>query len=211
MGVYFCAIMDYERARLIFSEMIAHEGFVGRAWLKNAVLVYRTLIDARTMNVEALSGDFDVTNRTTIIPPFGAAEVFLALKRPDEALAYAESVCTATRETGPGGKYIHALLLKTQALAALGKPMDVVSLAETAIPIALGMGYLPVLWRMHALKAQALGQLDAGDMAGKEYGAAAGIIQTLAGSIPDEDSRRTFLVDPLVVEVLAGSNRQEKR
>jgi hypothetical protein len=91
-----------------------------------------------------------------------------------------------------------------QALAALGKPTDAISVADLAIPIARKMVYLPLLWRLHGLKAQALGQLAKKDMAGKEYGEAAGIIQTLAGSIPDGDSRRTFLSDPRVVQILEG-------
>ncbi|MGA2977125.1 MAG: AAA family ATPase [Spirochaetia bacterium] len=203
-GVYFFSILDYKRAKLIFSEMIAHEGFIGRTWLKNIVLSHVALIEAYTENVAALSENPDAAQQTIGIPPYDTAEVLLALNRPGDALAHAESVCAATKETGPGGKYIHGLLLKMQALAALGKPTDAISVADLAIPIARKMVYLPLLWRLHGLKAQALGQLAKKDMAGKEYGEAAGIIQTLAGSIPDGDSRRTFLSDPRVVQILEG-------
>jgi hypothetical protein len=202
MGVYYYDIMDYERARLIFSEMIAHEGFVGRVWLTEIALAYLALVDARTGNVEALSGDLDAANRTIFISPYDLAEILLALNRPGEALAHAESVCEATKEAGPGGKHIHALLLKMQALAALGRPAEAAAVAETAILIARTMGYLPLLWRMHGVRAQALGQLGKRVAAEKEYEEAAAIIQALAGSIPDEDSRRMLLADPHVAEIL---------
>ena len=62
-----------------------------------------------------------------------------------------------------------------------------------------------MLWRIRALKAQALAALGQVEAATGEYQAAAAILLPLADEVPDAELRRNYLSSALVSSILAAS------
>ena len=154
------------------------------------------------------------------------AEIALSQEKLDEALRQAEKACAEAKdksfwafpplrglphveksrtEAKKGDRrpsYLSALILQLQILLKLGRPGDVIPLADKAIRAAGEMGYRPLLWRLRAAKAQAMGMLGDGEVASQEYKAAAVIVRDLADTIVDPKLNRTFLSNNSVSLVL---------
>ncbi len=205
-GVYFYSLMDDERAGRIFADMLESDGFVGRAWMRDISLAYSALIDARRPSALVPADHTAVARGSIFLAPYDAGEVLVAQGRHLEALAYAEEICDATQVAGPHGRYPHALLLKAQALRALGRQKDVEPVIRLAISIGRKMGYSMILWRLHALYAEALDRQGATDMAITERSEAARILSQLAKSIPDATSQDLFLSHPQVTAILGSES-----
>jgi hypothetical protein len=100
---------------------------------------------------------------------------------------------------------VSALELQARVLLRLERPTDVISLADTAIRMAAEMGCLPMLWRIHASKAQAMAMLGRAQASRQAYQAAAAILLQLADAIPDADRRHSYLSSALVSSILGAS------
>ena len=75
-------------------------------------------------------------------------------------------------------------------------------------PVAAEMRYLPMVWRIRAAKAQALGMLGDAEAAAREYEAATAVIQKLADTIPDAELKGGFLSNPLVSSIIDTSSQR---
>jgi hypothetical protein len=101
--------------------------------------------------------------------------------------------------------------VQLRILLRLGRPADALARAAEALPLAEEMSALPMLWRVQAARAEALAALGEVEEATRAYAAAAAVIRTLAGTIPDSALKEGFLTSPQVAAVLAASPADEQR
>jgi hypothetical protein len=132
-------------------------------------------------------------------------EIALVEGDPERALQRAQTICAHTQGLGCWLGYLPALELRLGALLRLGRSGDVLPLADAGIRRAEEMGARPALWRIRALKAQALAALGQAEAASGEYRASAEILLPLADEIPDAALRRNYLSSDLVSSILAAS------
>ncbi len=75
-------------------------------------------------------------------------------------------------------------------------------MADDALRMATEIRSLPIVWRLQAARAEALAMLGNTDAATQAYAAAAGVIRTLADSIPDATLRKEFLSNAQVASIM---------
>ena len=114
-----------------------------------------------------------------------------------------EQAGAQTRESGFRPDYVAALQVRARALLQLDRFQDTVAPADAGIQMAEEIKYLPMAWRIHAVKAQALEELGDAATAAREYEAAAAIVCKLADTIPDAELKQGYLSDPQVSSILA--------
>jgi DNA-binding CsgD family transcriptional regulator len=125
----------------------------------------------------------------------GRAELELVRQRPARALAIAEARLAREHEANPGSLLgaPRLTLVKAQALVALERFDDAEVALDAARAEATAQGAEPLRWRIEA----AAGQLHRGRRerleARRAFATARTIALDLAGSVPDEELRNTFL------------------
>jgi hypothetical protein len=132
-------------------------------------------------------------------------EIALVEGDPERALQHAQTACAHSQGLGCWLGHLFALELQLGVLLRLGRPGEVLPLADAGIRRAEEIGARPMLWRIRALKAQALAALGQVEAATGEYQAAAAILLPLADEVPDAELRRNYLSSALVSSILAAS------
>jgi tetratricopeptide (TPR) repeat protein len=228
-GIYYLELMDYGQATTLLEAAIEQANRVGRTWLASWAQeeLLRSLVRRGQLaeaNLDQPTQDLatmDAALTTDVL-----AEIALYQGKLDEAMRQAEKACAEaesksfwafpplrglphvanSRTEAKGGdrrpSYLSALILQLQILLKLGRPEDVIPLADKAIRAAGEMGYRPLLWRLRAAKAQAMGMLGDGEIASQEHKAAAVIVHDLADTIGDPKLKRTFMSNNSVSLVL---------
>ena len=120
----------------------------------------------------------------------------------EEALRLAKKSGTEAESRRWKPCYLAALELQLRALLQMGRPADVISLADRGLEMADAMEYSPIIWRARSARAQALAMLGHPGLAAQEYEAAAAIIRKLARTISDPQRKRSFLSSDSVAKVL---------
>lgn len=196
----------------MFEAAIERAGQVGRVWLSDwaQAQLARVLSQVRPLDPASSAGIerglqcLGAANLDWLEEPAQiAAEIALAQGRLDEAWGQVELACAEARESGCRPNWISASELRLRILLRLGRPGDVISLAEEGLRAAEEIGCRPMVWRIRAAKAQALWALGDADAAAREVDAAAAILHELAGTISDVGLRLDFLSSPLVSSIVA--------
>ena len=207
-GVYLLELTAYEEAASTFESVVEQARQLRRAWM-----VEWALADLALAYIRAGQPDEAVLDRITrdlAATSRGPTERFMAEMSlhagdPDVALRKAEVARANAQAMGMRPVELTALELQLRVLERLDRPADVIPLADLGIRMAEEMGYRPMVWRVWAAKARALGQLGRADEAAIERDAAAAIIWELAATIPDASLRHGFLSDRVVSAVITGS------
>ena len=98
-----------------------------------------------------------------------------------------------------------ALELRVRVLLRLERAGEATVLADEALAMAEGMGYLPMVWRIRAAKAQGSAMLGDRQGAAREHKAAAAVIQKLRSTIPDAQLEQTYMSNPLISSIITGA------
>jgi class 3 adenylate cyclase/tetratricopeptide (TPR) repeat protein len=208
--------MAYEGAAERFAEAIEQASRIGRAWLSDWARVQwaRSLIRAGPIDragLQRVVQDLEGMNAWSTVtdwlgePGVVLGEIALVEGDPERALPLAQAACAHTQGFGCWIGYLSALELQLGALLRLGRTGEVLPLADAGIRRAEEIGARPMLWRIRALKAQALAALGQVEAATGEYQAAAAILLPLADEVPDAELRRNYLSSALVSSILAAS------
>lgn len=207
-GVYCLELMAYDRASEICGQVLDQARRLRRAWMRRwcqAVLA-KSLIRAGRLDragLDSITQDLESIGST--LPEEVLAELLLSEGRLEEALQAAErSASLAEERSGKPGE-LAALELKLRVLLRQDRPADAIRLADELLPMAEGMSYLPMVWRLRAAGAQAQAALGNRAAASEEYQSAATVIQRLADTIPDAGLKAGFMADPLVASILAAA------
>lgn len=171
-------------------------------------------LDAWIVYCRQHAGDPDVTlaapkdnvqpasigQRRTII---AIAERELAANRPDQALTCVDRLLVGAAGSHPAG----AVLLKGDALAALGRMVEADAAYLDARRLASDSGPRSVLWRAAASRARLWRDRDQ-PLAEQEAATARAEVLALTEMMPDEAHRAAFLQAPEVRPLLAPAGRR---
>lgn len=136
------------------------------------------------------------------------SEVLFLKGSLQEALELIEKVCDSSERLGIKLDYVPALELKLRILLGLGSINEALTTADEALHHAQQTDYRPMLWRIHAGRAQARIALGDENGAKDDYHNAAIIVNELAETIPDAELRQGFESSPLVTPILERSERR---
>ena len=205
IGIYFLALMAYDKAIERFDSAIRQATSLGRVWMQTLarINIARALAEdghkdlSRSKDIFQHLINLDNPDAMVRLGDYARVE-----NRFTEALEQAEKAEILTRETGYLPSTVHALLLKSQILLDQGNLQEAISIAEQGIQMAEAMEYLPMLWRVRGLKAEGLMRMGKKAKAENEYEQACDVIHQLAANISDETLKETFLGSLLVAAVL---------
>ena len=133
------------------------------------------------------------------------AEEALAAGRPDEAVELMASCVDRIQAEGGIRELAWMFECLSRAEVTAGRADSSLSVAERGLVVTASTGQLPVSWRLHGCRAEALGHLGRGAEAEAARGAARDEFATLAARIADQELRRCFESQPLVARWLGGS------
>jgi len=203
----------YDRAAAILREVVDQARRHQRAWMLHWAqsLLVQSLLragqvdDARLreimQDVEKVGGSLTTTVGTSA-PAVAMAEVSFHQGRLDEALGLADRSVSEAEQRGDTPVQMAALEVKLRILLALDRPSEAAAMADDALRMATEIRSLPIVWRLQAARAEALAMLGNTDAATQAYAAAAGVIRTLADSIPDATLRKEFLSNAQVASIM---------
>jgi hypothetical protein len=137
------------------------------------------------------------------------AECLLVQGRVEEGLQQAEAVASYAEQHGLKPEYLWALEVQVRALLRLDRADHALTLANAAVLLAAEMSAPSLVWRVQAVRGEALTALGEAQEATRIYAAAAAVIQALAGTIPDSALKEGFLASPKVATVLARAPAEE--
>jgi tetratricopeptide (TPR) repeat protein len=211
-GIYYLEMLAFDIARETFESSIEQADQVGRAWLVNTGRFYlvRALLEGDlegASEVEGILSNFDPSDLYYALL-FGKQEYFK--KNFVQALEFADQLMEFSKESGRRPELSSALLLRAESLTALEQYDEAISAADEGIQVARELEYLPILWRLLGVKAEALVLSDRKREAGDVYFAASQVIDKLSKSITDENIRQTFLSNPNVASIFAEAKPSTK-
>ena len=125
------------------------------------------------------------------------AELLLKMGRGKEALALIQQMIASTPHADQGAISAPQWLLHAQALRALERYADAEQLLREALDAARTSKLLPLLWRVQLELGSVLRLMRRLIEAQEQFSAARETIQHLAGKIPEEALRKTFLARAL--------------
>jgi tetratricopeptide (TPR) repeat protein len=197
-------MLAHEKARETLESSIEQADKVGRAWLVNTGRFYlvRALLEGDLegeSEVEGILSNF-VPSDLYYALLFGKQEYFK--QNYVQALEYADKLIEFSKENGRRPELSSALLLRARSLVAMEQFDEAISVADDGIRVALELEYLPVLWRLLGVKAEALAHSERKMEAGDVYVAASQVIDNLSKNISEENFRQTFLSNPTVASIL---------
>jgi tetratricopeptide (TPR) repeat protein len=217
MGVFYMEMSDFDKAREKLEIVIQQSIELKRAWMERTARfqLASAIIDAIKY------GKSDISELDQIVlPELGAPYPFMRPPRVvageiemlrgnlDEALELSEQGYVEVVQFD--GRYfkVSHIELSSRILLKMGKFDEVLTYIDKGMKISEEMGYLPMLWCLHATKAQALEALGNSDEAKNEYKVSAEIIKGLADNITDEGFRQSFMSNPLITMIF---NKSEER
>jgi tetratricopeptide (TPR) repeat protein len=208
-GIYYATLLSFERAAEVYRAVIEQAKRLRRVWMRRTAqtLLATALLRAGRLDAatrQAITRDLETMGAA--LPAAVLAELALSEGRPDEALARAEEAASEAGALGHTPDQVVALELQVRSLLRLDKPEDALALAGEALRLAEALRFLPLVWRLRGGRAQALAKLGKTEAAAQEYGAAAAVIQTLAGTIGEATLRDGFLSNDAVSSILAAAN-----
>ena len=207
-GDYLLELRAFEKAAKILQQAMEQAERLKRAWMRRWAQALLAIAHVQAGQLDTVGADALVqesADAEAVPSALVRAEIALTEGRLDEALRYAEDAQSVAEKRGQRPTLVSALEVQLRVLVELERPREVVSLADAGVQIAQEMGSRPMLWRIRAVKAQALEMMGDAEAAAKEYQAAAEIIDELAQTIPDAELRRGFLADALVSTIVAAS------
>jgi tetratricopeptide (TPR) repeat protein len=213
-GTYFLELMAYEKAVETFESVIGQARRLKRVWMRHGaqIRLAQSLIRAGRLdevNLAGIAQDLESIGET--LPPDVTAEIALGEGKLDQALRRTEIACAEAKGSGRRPDQVSASELRLRVLLRLGRPGDVISLADEVLQMAEEMGYRAMAWRIRATKAQARGMLGDEQAARQEYELAAAIIRELAHTIPDAELKYNYLSNAFVSSIIAASSDRSRR
>ena len=123
------------------------------------------------------------------------AELALARDNPQETLVIADRLETAVPNRSAHGPVpaLRLLILRADALAAIGRHDESETLLREALDLAVTQGARPMLWRVHAALGNILRLQERHGETETACATARGLVESLAAAIPDETARDLFL------------------
>ena len=196
---------NYDRASEISQDVIQQAKNLGRAWIRD--WAFSDFIKAKIRSGQRGDADLDkvvkeINSMGVAIPEDAKIELDLVTGKLESALKQSVELCSISSDRGDKTYYLDSLELQLRVLLKMQKPEEAIQLADKGIKMAEEMSYLPMLWRIRAIRAQALEGIGDRSEAAQEYESAARIIHRLAGNIPQAELRQTFLSDPQVYLVI---------
>jgi tetratricopeptide (TPR) repeat protein len=218
MGLYLFELTAYTRAAVIFEQLVVQAERLRRAWLREWArlgLAHALVRSGQVGQTEWLRAaqtlaDTDM-NELKRHEPAGLAplaltiqaEMALAEGRHRDALRQVTEAGSLATGSGYRSQLVAALEVQGRVLLELQRPVEALSIADTALQIAAEIDYLPMVWRIAAVKAQALAEVGQAEAAEQAWQTAAAIIQRLADTFQDHEFQQGFLSDPLIASIIA--------
>lgn len=219
IGMYLFEVGDYARAAAIFEQVIVRADRIRRGWLREwaRLRLVRSLLRLSQPGqtewqraAQALAVvDPDVLHALQPWQGFWLilqAEMALGEGRHDEALRHSQDAEGILMTNGYQANLVAVWELQARLLLQVHRPAEALALLDEALTIATTHAYLPLIWRIHATRAQILETLAQADRALQEWRLAAAILQKLAASIRDRESQRAFLSDASIAAIVARSD-----
>lgn len=163
---------------------------------------------ALTSRARALDGDLDGADAVLdgLVGPVGTArtcaerlvwwaraELALAQGRPHATLQIVDDLTRSAVGAGPARPIRRLLLLRGEALTALGRSAEAIEALLTARALASERGARPLLWRIDVSLGQAYGRDGQRQQATEAYASARASIVELAAELPNPEARQAFL------------------
>jgi tetratricopeptide (TPR) repeat protein len=216
LGLYYADLMAYDRAAAILRDVYVEATRLRRVWMKHwsrqllALAATRSepsgqAAIASSADDLALAGAIPLSEPAVLTEDV-MADVLLSQGRLEEALQQIELGNAQAEESGLRSDYVTTLEVKLRILVRLGRPAAAIELSNEALRLAEELSYLPLVWRIQAVRAEALTQLGDAGGAAQAREAAAEVIRVLAASIDDAALKEGFLAAPQVAAVLDGAS-----
>ncbi|TET97525.1 MAG: hypothetical protein E3J30_08630, partial [Anaerolineales bacterium] len=213
LGVYYLELMAYEKAIEKLESAIKQAKLLGRAWMQNSARLSLVKAIAESGLKDQQCYKENLQSLESINKPKALVRIgeFARVEgKLSEAIEFAEKAESLAKEAGFRPDTVDALMLKAQAYSDNEMPKEALAISEQAIRLAEEMSYLPMLWRILALKAEVLMQLNDKDRSEIEYQKASALIYELAENISDDALKKTFKNSRPVTSVLTHSNSSTK-
>lgn len=208
---YFQGLMAYKKVIEISKGIIEQGKRLERPWIVSwsEKLLAKSLLQSIELGEvdpdEAIKAISDIEERELTSDVM--AELALAKGNLGEALEQAKKAYLREEEWQSKPACASALELQARVLIKRKEPEEAIAIADKGIQIAEEISYLPMLWRLRALKAQALEILDKKEEARQEYESSAKIIRQIADTITCEEHKNDFLSNPVVSSICHSSER----
>jgi DNA-binding CsgD family transcriptional regulator len=124
---------------------------------------------------------------------FARAELSMATGKPAHSLEIIDQLIAAAPNVSPQQVIPRLWKLRGEALAQLGRESEAEADLQAAVARATWQGARPLLWRIHLALGKLYETLARREEAGRAHDTARAIIEELAGNVPDNALRETFL------------------
>jgi class 3 adenylate cyclase len=204
-ALYFAELFDHTRVVELATDIAERGRQLRRLWVEDWAEAIRGLALARLgRGAEVDWTRFDVEPSRLLAPHMqvAAARAALATGALDEAVSRARSAIECSRTRDAAHEIVAAQLVAAQALAGRGRWEEALAYADAGLAVADAKGYLPLQWRLRAVRGQAVGALNRPEEAKRDRATAATLLAELAASIDNSDHRRSFLATSEVVTAI---------
>jgi class 3 adenylate cyclase/tetratricopeptide (TPR) repeat protein len=201
LGILYSELFSPEDARKHLEQALAlAEGLQSQYWIHHVVgalagayILQDDLPGAETCLVTAISSETPMDTMGKRYCWVRQAELILAQGNPTLALEITERLIATAPGMSPGDVITFLWMLKGEALAALGREGEAVSMMCTAKENAQKLGERYLLWRIHASLRRLHREMEQIIETQEEYSASQEIIEELVTSISDETLKDNFL------------------
>ncbi len=207
LGQFARGVNEAEAGLVIAESNLPHMTIFAYATLAQAHIDLGDLVEAERIvqaaNVRAVGDE-----RTRFVVMLGMVEDHLALKmgRYRQAISGSEQRLATLRTLKVNSQIPRVLLIRAQALRALGKREEVQELLEEAYELAVAMRARPLLWPVLALLSHLEAERENWQKAKKLKAEARAIVSDIATETP-EDLRVKFLQRPTVSALVDPSQK----
>jgi class 3 adenylate cyclase/tetratricopeptide (TPR) repeat protein len=215
VAIYLHELMAYGQAATAFRKVEEQGRRLGRSWLSYAARCWLAVSLVR-------DGQHDAAELAGFAPEQAPApdrhptddrfyplsvlpEILLAQGQAEEALRQARSRAAQADEEGFTPSTLAHQEVQLRILSRLSRWEEAVTRSSGVLGLAQEMSALPMVWRVQAARAEALAALGEAEEAARAFAAAAAVIRTLAGTIPDSALKEGFLTGPRVAAILAAA------
>lgn len=200
LGYIHLQMLQAETAIQWFELALAFAKRLGSAWwlggitasLARAYILHNDLDKAHVILDSELGNEMLENTLAKQRMLFAQGHAWLAEKKPAETLKVIDELLTL-HNANPSEEFPHLMLLKGQALMALGQTAEALETLELAKQGAGRQEALPLLWQIHVQLGWAYKSLKEIEKSEQECQQARQVLQTMAGSIQDEHLQQEFL------------------
>ncbi|MCH7586824.1 MAG: AAA family ATPase [Chloroflexi bacterium] len=204
-AITYLQLLDHDQARIMLEVVLKEAQLLNRAWLISRANAYiiPAMLGGRNSEPQVPNDILDQLEEGNLPKASIASGAYLLSKgKHKEALEKADAAYALATEYTHQPDKVNAILLKARVLTQIGDHGKSLAAAQEGIRIATEIEYVPLLWQLHAIKAEthsALGDATEASHSNKQAGE---VIQQLADTISDEQLKAGFLGHPRISSIL---------